>query len=207
MSFCCKCKAGICKTADCDSVCDCHPPEYPNDKETQDWMNAPLGRPEMTPEEQVLFWSDKFDHVTDQLHSANQMCVRQMRKIDDLTKETFELAKTGNQAIQQLEKKISDFDALHNRCVKAECDLAATKKDLNESIKLLQWIVDNVPSEFWRSNRFRGEVLSKIGEFVYGEEVKQPYTTEGLMDEHDDDCDAMSDDGGACNCGFEPWEE
>ena len=47
MSFCCKCKAGICKTQDCDSFCDCHPQEYPNDKETQEWMNAPLGVPDV----------------------------------------------------------------------------------------------------------------------------------------------------------------
>lgn len=51
MSFCCKCKAGICKTQDCDSFCDCHPQEYPNDKETQEWMNAPLGKPISTPKE------------------------------------------------------------------------------------------------------------------------------------------------------------
>lgn len=36
MSFCCKCKAGMCKTTDCDSICDCHPQEYPNEKETKE---------------------------------------------------------------------------------------------------------------------------------------------------------------------------
>ena len=46
--------------------------EYPNDKETQDWMNAPLGKPISTPEEQVKFWSDKYDAKVDELHEMWQ---------------------------------------------------------------------------------------------------------------------------------------
>lgn len=42
--------------------------EYPNDKETQEWLNAPLGKPETTPEEQVKFWSNKYDAKVDELH-------------------------------------------------------------------------------------------------------------------------------------------
>lgn len=42
--------------------------EYPNDKETQEWMNAPLGKPISTPEEQVKFWSDKYEEKCEELH-------------------------------------------------------------------------------------------------------------------------------------------
>ena len=42
--------------------------QYPNDKESQEWMNAPLGKPVSTPEEQVRFWSDKYDAKVNELH-------------------------------------------------------------------------------------------------------------------------------------------
>ena len=45
--------------------------EYPNDKETQEWMNASLGTPVSNPlshEEQVRFWSDKYDEKVDQFY-------------------------------------------------------------------------------------------------------------------------------------------
>lgn len=110
MSFCCKCKAGMCKTEDCDSICDCHPQEYPEDKETQEWMNAPLGKPVPTLEEQVRFWSDKYDAKVEELHemwkrassfegsfnSATKSLAGQMEIIDRLTQETFDYKKQIN---------------------------------------------------------------------------------------------------------------
>lgn len=179
MSFCCKCKAGMCKTADCDSVCDCHPQEYPNDKETQDWMNAPLGNPTLTIEEQVKFWSDKYDAKVDELHevwkearsfegsfnSAAKSIANQMLIIDRLTQETFGYKKKISELENVIKLGNEGFFEMKENFINASEQAVKSKE-------LLQWVVNNVPSEFWRSNRFRGEALSKIGEIVYGDKVK-----------------------------------
>ena len=119
--------------------------EYPNDKETQEWMNAPMGKPISTPEEQVRFWSDKYDAKVDELHemwqearsfegsfnSATKMIAEQMEIIDRLTKETFKLkkdinhlkesrskwAKQSSENADDLDKALSSW---HMKCVRLE---------------------------------------------------------------------------------------
>lgn len=72
--------------------------EYPNDKETQDWMNAPLGKPGLNLEEQVKFWSDRYDAKVDELH--------------EMWKESRSFERSFNSATETIEKLNEDIDFL-----------------------------------------------------------------------------------------------
>ena len=49
---------------------------YPNDQETQEWMNAPLGTPKLNPEQTAIFWSNKYDEMSEKFYSCHERAVK-----------------------------------------------------------------------------------------------------------------------------------
>ena len=68
------CEKGACYTLPLGCDCDCHK-EYPNDKETQEWMNAPLGEP-IDHEKTIRFWADKYEKRSDEFYDLHNRCVK-----------------------------------------------------------------------------------------------------------------------------------
>lgn len=130
--------------------------EYPNDKETQEWMNAPLGKPLSTPEEQIKFWSDKYDAKVDELHEvwerANSFegsfnaAIETIKKLEEeisfLKDSRSRWAKQSSENADELDKALASW---HMKCIRLEdkidlmCDEFSRIKALtnNEEIRSL----------------------------------------------------------------------
>lgn len=105
--------------------------EYPNDKETQEWMNAPLGQPSLNLEEQVKFWSDKYDAKVDELHemwkearsfegsfnAATEAIKRLKEEVSFLKESRSKWAKQSSENADELEKVL----ATKNRKIGYKC--------------------------------------------------------------------------------------
>ena len=76
-----------------------------------------------------------------------------------------EVTKALNAKDAALKEAIDRESLAHQKAERLEAELKERKE-------LLSWVVDNVPSSFWRENKYRGEVLSKIGNIVYGDKVQ-----------------------------------
>lgn len=105
--------------------------EYPNDKETQEWMNAPLGNPIPTPEEQVKFWSDKYEAKCEELHemwkearsfegdfnAATEAIKRLEEEIEFLKESRSKWAKQSSENADDLDKALASW---HMKCIRLE---------------------------------------------------------------------------------------
>lgn len=124
--------------------------EYPNDKETQEWMNAPLGKPISTPEEQVKFWSDKYEAKCEELHemwkkarsfevdfnAATEAIKRLEEEISFLKESRSKWAKQSSENADELDKALASW---HMKCIRLE-----DKIDLmRDEFKRIKSLTDN----------------------------------------------------------------
>lgn len=105
--------------------------EYPNDKETQEWMNAPLGKPEMKLKEQIKFWSDKYEAKVDELHemwkearsfegsfnAATETIKKLYEEIAFLKNSRSQWAKQSSENADELDKALASW---HMKCIRLE---------------------------------------------------------------------------------------
>lgn len=127
--------------------------EYPNDKETQDWMNAPLGKPISTPEEQVKFWSDKYEAKCEELHEmfkearsfegcfnvATETIKQLEQEVSFLKESRSKWAKQSSENADNLEKALASW---HMKCIRLEdridlmCDEFKRIKSLTDNLEI-----------------------------------------------------------------------